>query len=325
MHSPFRRIAISLRVLLVIVTALLATGCGPAFSPEHPLAIRVIIPSELDALPLQLGVERGYFADEGLAVTVIAEHDQYTGVHTLVGGGADLAFGAGTIVVESAYRGLDVKILAEAGWLGERTAAIVVRGDGSVPDLAALAGRTIGAPSPGSQDRLLAQARLDNDSDAVPSARVEWVLMDMSERTASRLANRDADAVVLREPWLTDAVRAHGFIALAYLGDTSIIHPTSVYVATTGWTKKHPDAVAAFQRALHRAARDLQDDRAAFDALAARHLNLAPDTAARMGIPVYPTSGPSVLQLQRIPNLMQRYGILAEPYRVTPLVLASRP
>lgn len=267
------------------------------------------------------GIERGYFPAAGLAITTIPEHDLYTGLHTLVYGGADIAFGASTIVVETAYRGLDVRILAEAGWLGMRAAAIVVRGDGSVPALAALAGRTIGAPSTGSQGRLLAQARLDNDSEAVASDRVEWVPMDMPERAATR----DVEAVVLREPWLIDAIDAHGFTALASLGDTSIIHPTSVYVAATAWAENHPDAVAAFQRALHRAARDLRQDRAALGDLAVRHLNITPGTSARMGIPIYPTSGPSVPQLQRIPDLMHRYGILAEPYRIAPLVVSPDP
>ncbi|MFI7121909.1 ABC transporter substrate-binding protein [Amycolatopsis sp. NPDC049868] len=326
MVTVARRFTAVLHVVLVIGTTLLATaGCAPAFSPEHPLAIRVIVGPDLDTLPLRHGIERGYFAAEGLTVTTIPEPDPYTGLHTLVDGGADIAFGGGTVVVEAAYRGLDVKILAEAGWLGDRAAAIVVRGDGTIPDLAALAGHTIGAPSPGSQDRILAHARLDNDSGAVPSDHVQWVPMDPPDHTASRLAHKDADAVVLREPWLTDAIHAHGFTALAYLSDTSLLHPTSTYVATTAWAEQHPGAVTAYQRALHQAARDLRTDRAALNALAVRHLRITPDTAARLGIPLYPTHGPSVSQLQRIPNLMHRYGILAEPYRIAALVVSPDP
>lgn len=321
MYSLARRITFGLQALLAVVTALLATGCGPGLSPNRPLAVRVVVPPDVEVLPLYLGIERGYFAAEGLAVTVVPDADQYRGLHTLADGGAEIAFGASSIVVESAKHGHDMRILAEAAWLGGRTAAIVVRGDGSVLDLAALAGRWIAAPSPGSQDRLLARARLDNDSAAAASNRVQWERTTAPEHRASQLANRDVDAAVLREPWLTDAIRAHGFTALAYLGTTNILFPTSTYVATSRWTDKHPDAVAAFQRALHRAAG--ASARPALDDLAVRHLHITPHTAARMDLPLYPTIGPSAAQLQRVPNLMHHYGILTGPFRVAPLVALS--
>ncbi|MFK0249599.1 ABC transporter substrate-binding protein [Amycolatopsis azurea] len=318
MHSPPRRIALGLRILLAVAAALLATTCGPTLSLEHPLAVRVLVPPELDTLPLRLGVERGYFSAEGLTVTVLQEPDQCAGLHTLASGGAEIAFGASTVVVEAVYSGLRVTILAEAAWLAGRTAAIVVRDDGSVPDLAALTRRPVGAPHAGTQDRLLAQASLDNTSGAAPSNQVEWATMDMSEHIVTHLADHDIDAAVIREPWLTDAIHTHGFTTLTYLAATNLLYPLSTYVATTTWADRHPDTVAAFQRALHQAARD--STRPAIDNLAVRQLPINPDTAARMDIPLFPPRGPSVSQLQRVSNLLQHYGIIAGPYRIAPLV-----
>ncbi|WP_340682742.1 hypothetical protein LCL61_29305 [Amycolatopsis coloradensis] len=90
------------------------------------------------------------------------------------------------------------------------------------------------------------------------------------------------------------------------LSDWLVHHLVTAYVATTAWTDNHPDAVPAFQRALHKVAKDLTEALGAREDLAVRHLYIAPDTATRMDFPVYPTSGPSVSQLQRVQNLMHR-------------------
>lgn len=52
MYSLARRTTFGLRVLLAVVTALLATGCGPALSPDHPLAVRVVVPPDVEVLAL---------------------------------------------------------------------------------------------------------------------------------------------------------------------------------------------------------------------------------------------------------------------------------
>lgn len=41
-------------------------------------------------------------------MTVFPDADQYRGLHTLADGDAEIAFGSSSIVVESAYRGLEV-------------------------------------------------------------------------------------------------------------------------------------------------------------------------------------------------------------------------
>ncbi|MFD6072132.1 hypothetical protein [Amycolatopsis lurida] len=112
MLSTLRGIALG---VLVVVTALFATCCGSSLSSEHRSGWVSSSAGTRHRGPISQDRARPFFAAAGLAVSAVPAPDPYVGLSTLAGGGADIAFGSATSMVEMAYQGLDIRVLAEAG------------------------------------------------------------------------------------------------------------------------------------------------------------------------------------------------------------------
>jgi NitT/TauT family transport system substrate-binding protein len=265
---------------LALLLALLAACGGQTTSPagEQPAAANTAA-AEADAVeesadtavirigylpviiqaPLYVGIERGYFADEGLTFDLSTIRSGNDAVVQLAAGNFDIAMGgANAGLFNAVARGIDFKIMAPMHSESPPLATpLIISADRvdeiqSVADLEGgrVAVHAFGAAIEYWMHEALAQGDLTFDD-----VELDTVLFP---NMAAALNNGDIDAAVLTEPLVTINTDQE---LVAVLSDDFIDGFTATYLyMNEEWRTENPDLARKFMRAYLRACRDLQGD-----------------------------------------------------------------
>jgi NitT/TauT family transport system substrate-binding protein len=212
--------------------------------------------------PLYIGVDKGYFKEQGLNVEIVEINSGATMMTQLANGGLDASGGSpGAGVYNAVRQGLDFKIVADKGssLAGHGYFAFVVRKDlaGQIKTPADLKGHLLavtgyknGASSEVTIHKLLASGGM-KDTD------IEQVNMSFGD-IVSALGTKKVDVGVLIEPLVTQAV-SQGIATLWKRADT--IYPNQQYGALMYGPGiiKRPDVANRFMVAYLKAARYYND------------------------------------------------------------------
>lgn len=309
-------------VLAAFVAALLGvTGCGsssPANSPLEKPKIRVSMMSTIDTASFWLAKDGGYFQREGLEVETTAATTGQVSLTKLISGEADIAYSSYTpfFVAKSKNVG-DIRIVSDASAAGPGSTAIVAMPTSPVKTVADLAGKRIGISAPNTiADTLTKSLLADNHVDA---SRVQWVSLPLPN-TAQALKNNDIDAGFLTEPFATEAKRSGAVVVADPATGTTANFPTAGYGTLGSFASSAPKTLAAFQRAMAAATRDAAADRAKIEPLMVKYAKVDADTAAHTGLLTF-RSEVDVRQLQRVPDLLLKTGVLSTPVDVAGMVV----
>jgi NitT/TauT family transport system substrate-binding protein len=213
-----------------------------------------------------------------------------------------------------------VKFVADGYFATPRTLMIVVGKDSKLRKAADLAGKRVAVTAANGLTGLIVRSVLDaNGGTTVPPSFVEMAYSDMG----AALQSHTVDAALQAEPYITDVARKSGAYPLidAASGPTADI-PVSGYAATDGFIARYPNTVAAFQRALGRGASIAGNDRAQVERVVHEYAGVDEQTAALMALVGYPIRM-DPQRLQRIPDLMTRFGLLGSRIDARTMILPS--
>ena len=209
--------------------------------------------------PLFVGIERGYFAEEGLNLDLVPIQSTNDAVVQLAVGDFDVALIGGNAGLFNAInRGLRFQIIAPMH--SERpplATPLVISADrvDEIQSVADLRGKRIAVNGIGAAieywvDQALAQGGLSIDD-------VELTAMRFPDMPAA-LASGTLDAAVITEPLVT-INKDQGLLAV--LAEDFINDFTATYVLSNEtWLTDNPEIARGFMRAYLRACRDLQGD-----------------------------------------------------------------
>lgn len=258
----------TLVALLVAFTMLIACGSTQSQPPaatsdgsanEQLQTIRLgYIPIIIFA-PLYVGIERGYFADEGITIDLNTIQSTNDAVVQLASGNFDVIFAGGNAGLFNAIeRGLQFKVIApmhsESPPVATPLVISAARTD-EITRIADLEGKTIAVNGIGAAieywvDQALAQDGLTMDD-------IELTALRFPDMPAA-LESGSIDAAVITEPLVTINEDA-GVVAV--LSEDFIDGFTATYVLSgETWLTENPEAARGFMRAYLRACRDLQGD-----------------------------------------------------------------
>ncbi|MGC9348371.1 MAG: ABC transporter substrate-binding protein [Anaerolineae bacterium] len=306
---PLHRIALLLLTLLPFLAAGSQTGCR---RPTKPSTMRFAVLPILDALPVYVAAEEGYFAEEGLDVELIpaasaAERDQ--------------------LLQADQVDGVITDLVALALYNRERTQVVAVR-YAMVPTREFPQFRILGAAGSGRQkpsdlrnvpvgvsegtvieyvtDRLLMAEGLDPDDIAA------LAVPKIPERMAL-LNSGELQAATLPEPLATLAMEQGARV----VADDSQ-HPelsASIFAFTADLLEKDPEAVTAFVRAVDGASAAINADKTRWATLLAERNLIPPSLSGTYTLPDYPAGGvPSPDQLADVGAwLIQEGRLEVEP------------
>jgi NitT/TauT family transport system substrate-binding protein len=246
----------------LLASALLLAASVTAHAAD-PLTVRVGVTSSSSDAGFYIADKKGYFRQEGLAVTLIPFDSAAKMVAPLGAGQLDVGGGAPSAGFYNALtRGIDIKIVADKGSTppGYDYQPLLVRKDlvdsGRYKSLKDLKGMKIAGSAPGSGSNSALNEALKKGG--LKYSEVERVFMSFPQHVIA-LQNKAIDAGVTTEPSATQAVQSGA--AVRVMGSESIYPYQQVAVVLYGgsFMTAHPDAAKRFMRAYVMALRDYND------------------------------------------------------------------
>lgn len=276
-----------------------------------------------DCLQFFVAEAEGYFAAEGLEVAGLSMKGGAVIAPAVEGGELAIGWSNSVSIILAHAKGFDFAYLAPGaeGVAGTHDvhALLVPAGSPvtSVPDLSGktVAINTLGNINDSAMRALAEKAGLSPDEIRL----VEVPFPDM----AAAMAKGSADAALMLEPFVTDAVGRGAARVLdpsphAVFGSPYLI---GGWFAKKSWIKGHPAEAAAFARAMARAAAFIAASPDAARTVLRQKTRLAPELAEKIVLPRFPeTLSPA--SLQGVIDVTARFGLLARAFPA-PDILAA--
>lgn len=209
---------------------------------------------------LMLGIEQGFFAEEGLEIETPIVANPPAGLAAAQSGQIDIAYSPGISVLTALTQSLPLKVIAPADGYPAGAAqapnpfelditGLFVSPGSDATEVADLAGKTIAIPARKAHMEIVIADELQR-AGIDPDTGVEWVVLDFTSAVAA-LESGSVDAAGLVSPF---NIRA------AEIGATQLSAPsvgffdgagsTNFWNAGAGTVEKKPGQLAAFQRAI---------------------------------------------------------------------------
>lgn len=321
-----RRVTTSIAIMTAASLALSACGGSDSSSDgDGPTQVTLAVLPFIDVAPAYLGVEQGFFEDEGLDVNIKTVNSGAATVTGVVSGDYQFAFTGWLPFMQAKQSNVPVQAVANAQFqtspethsTAERTNQdVLVSADSPIRDAAGLEGATIGVNQlKGVQEVLL---RNTLDMNGVPQDSVELVELPFPNMAETLDAGR-VDAVFVGEPFETVALDAGARIVATPYADTETPANLSLFIASDQYRAENEEVVEAFARAMQKSLTYAQDNQDEARQIVTTYTEIAEDLLERVQLPFW---GPevSVESVQEQAELGQKYGALTEEPDVNALV-----
>jgi NitT/TauT family transport system substrate-binding protein len=312
------------RVLCVAAAAaLLAAGCsgsggsGAVGGLEKTNLVVAAVPA-MDSAGLYIAQQRGYFAQEGLHVTIVPAISSTDVINQQLDHKYDITAGAyPSYITADEKNHSNLKVLVAGSTMAPNVQEIVVPPNSKITKMSQLSGKTITLNALGNIGELLVKSMLQDN--AVNGNDVKFGVASFPDM-GKLLAQHKLTAAWLPEPFISEYEEQYGVQPLADANQGAAESlPIEGYVVTQSWLNKYPHTAEAFKLAMEKA-----------QAVAAGNLNAVqqsmtefakvPQLAASVlpapGFPVNTQPGP----LQRVISLMVDLGLLGQGYNAANLI-----
>lgn len=254
----------SLALVAAIATAFYWQPITNRLSPPLPAApenLIIAISSDVSSGLVRIAAAKGYFAAEGLTVTLQPHTSGRSGLAAVIANQAEIATAADIPVMFAATGKLPISIVATiADTL--HAEGILARRDRGVAAPADLKGKTIGVPF-GTSSHFMLNVILSSHA----ISPLEVPLRNLPpEALAAALAAGEVDAIAIWRPWLDQAGKAAGANGVSFFPEKGFGFRFHL-VGRREFVGTHPAAMQKLLRAVFRA-----EQYAAEDAPAARAL-----------------------------------------------------
>lgn len=277
-----RRLAAAAAAVALLVTS--ACSGGPADDRgEVDLTVSQI--TTADSAPLYMGIDKGFFKQQGLNVNVKIAESGSAIIPAVVSGDSPIAYANTVSDLVAIDKGLDLRFVTNAASTGhdaaKDTSQIFVKKDSTIKSPADLAGKSIAVNSTknlGDLTVLTALRRLGVDTKGT-----RFVPMNYSDMTTA-LDHGDVDAIWQVEPFRTGALDK-GYRPV--MSNFTAAFPDATlgyYITSKKYAEKHPRVVARFQKAMTRANAYAADHPYLYRKVAETKVGISPEVATRMNI-----------------------------------------
>lgn len=307
---------------LAAAVIMMLAGCAAAHSDAGLTALTksgesnitvAAIPSA-DLAGLYIAQDEGLFARQGLHVTITTIASTKAVIASQLNGQVDIGAGSYVGYVAAQAAGARFRILAEASTLRPHTRVLLTTAGSRITTLAGLVGKKIAVNGTGSIGTLLISALLAENGIAPTKVRFVTDKQGFPDM-AGQLQRGHWDAAFLAEPYASKAEEDYGQVELADLDQGATLNfPIAGYVATQAWARQHPQAAAAFVRAIEEGQALAEDNPSAARVSVGKSDQLPGEVTAVMALPDFPVGPVDEQRMQRTADAMLQFGLLARQY-----------
>lgn len=174
------------RTLLALILFAVLAWTSPVLA-EAPLTLMLDWFPNVDHLPIYVAQERGFFAQQGVAVKILNPSDTADALKLAAAGKVDLAVSYEPQTLMAAGRGIDVRVVGRL--IGHPLTTLMVLKKSNITKPGDLSGRTIGYTVPGLMDVLM-------DAFAKINGITDYQLVNVGFSIAPALSAGRVDAVM---------------------------------------------------------------------------------------------------------------------------------
>jgi len=315
-HKAWRAIA------LVGAFALLAAACGgddddggdeasqtTDTSSQEMTSIKVGVVPVVDVAPLYLGIDKGFFEDEGLEVEPVIAQGGAAIIPAVMAGDQELGFSNVVSLMLAQTQDLPVKIISQGIQATDDpendTAAIAVKGDSDIQEPADLEGKTIAINTLNNISQLTVTAALD--SEGVDTSTLHFVEVPLPDMVGQLEAGQ-IDAAGLVEPFVTTGKNAGQRMIIYDRVATEPEMTVATYFTSDSYLQDNPDVVEAFVRAMNKSLEYATENPDEARQAIANYTQIPPDVLADVVLPLWQTDL-NVDSIENTAQLMVDQGI----------------
>jgi NitT/TauT family transport system substrate-binding protein len=249
-----RLLGISLAGLLAIVVAFGVTAASAPAKPQATVTITVNTLPIANALPLDLGIKKGFFAEQGIEISKKVLQSGNDIVLALQNSSGEVGYIGWVPAMIARTQGIPVTAIAASEVEGTSEADnwqnILVKGSSAIRTPADLAGKTIAVNALKGVGEVAIKAAMKKvgvDPNAIKLLALPFPAM------RSALNNGQVDAIWTPEPFLTQALTIDGArIVMAPGPVLGRFWPNGGYVSRDDWAARNPGIAAKFRTALNK-------------------------------------------------------------------------
>ena len=287
--------------------------------------ITVSIMKTTDLAPFHLAMKEGFFKDEGLTIKKVDAKSGGESTTKLVGGEVDIAYSSYTPFFAAESKGAaknlgGIKLVADASSAGPGSCLVVAMPNSPVKSVKDMAGKRVAVTAKGTISDLLVNSTLKTNG--VDYASIQWVPTPFPA-TAQALKENQVDAAFVTEPFITDTERNAGAVPVfdTATGPTADM-PTAGWASSGNFAKENPKTIAAFQRAMQKGTDKALSDRSLVEPLLVEFSGVDAETAKMATLLTF-QSKLDATRIQRVPDLMQEFGVITAPMDVSKMMVPT--
>jgi NitT/TauT family transport system substrate-binding protein len=272
--------------------------------------IRVGLIPIADVATVFIGIEQGFFEEEGIEVQTEFLQGGAAAIPTLVSGDIDLAFGAYPSFFSAIQEGLPLLIAVEANRPAPGFAGIYALPDSGIESPEDLAGKTVAVNTLNNVVQLAVGAQLGNGGLTLDD--VELVEIPFPDQVAA-LEQGNVDAISVVEPFSSMAENNLEAVLVADMFAAPFdSFPLAGFYTSEDFATANPNTLAAFNRAFAEAVDYVNENEAAVPEALPTYIETATvESAMELDYPEF-VSGIDTDYLQAVPDYMFETGLLDE-------------
>lgn len=319
-------IRISKRIGAVLVVPLISiTACGgssgqpAAVVSQAPVDITVGAVPIVDVAPLYLGVQKGFFADEHLNVTIKLAQGGAVIIPALVAGDYQFGYTNTVSLILGIAHGLKLKVVSPGVQDGSNpnndTWAILVKSGSSITQCKDLEGKTIAINTLKNIGEVTVKASCDKPG--VDVSKFKLIEMNFPGQLPALLKGQ-IDAMWTTEPFSTQAKQG-GASVFSYNVVATEPHMTfGEYFTTASYLSQNPGIVKRFAAAMDRSLDYATAHPDETRAIVATYTNVATPVLQGMVLP-YWSHDLNTASIDRMAGRMVKYGLISSVPDLNPV------
>lgn len=297
-----------------------AASTSPSDAADAPLTpVSVGLMGLNQDAAIAMGVEQGFFEEEGLDVSTTLIANPPAGIAAAQSGQLDITYTSTIAMLMAMAQGIDLTVVAAADGFPENIAeldpikfdpsAILAAPGSGIERPADLEGRSVALPNRNGQIEVMIAYVVS--SDGGDPSKIEWIVLDPASSIQALEAGR-VDAAGLISPFTSSAMEAGAEFVSGTGAPFFGPGPVALYAAGSEFVEEQPEVAEAFSKALQRAHEYANDHEEEAQKVASELTNVDLEVI-QSGVPVtWMTEGVVLSKLQRLNELLVERGFLTE-------------
>ena len=289
-----------------------AGGGGGGGGDGETTRVKVGVLPISNVAPLYLGIEKGFFREEGLEIEPAPAQSGNEIVTAMVSGDLQFAFLGYVPAASGRSQGLPLKLIANAD-NGAETAEeewtqLMVPEDSPIRDVKDLEGKTIAVNALKGVGEVVIKAALEKRG--VDPNSIKLLEVPFPEMPAA-LERKRVDVIWAPEPFLTSVLGAGGREIEAPLTTLGELFPNGTYATTEQFLGENADAVERFARAMNKSSEYATENPDEARATIPQFTQIPADVAQKIRLPKWPTEIDRE-QLQQLLDYAVKYKVIEQ-------------